>query len=109
MNSLKVAGRNCRGPRKRTPCVAGSVNEMLVHGRHLAGPLLIALDLLGTSVFVLSGAAAAGRGKLDLFGLVVLAFTAGNAGGITRDLLIGAISSFFCWNSPASGAADRHR
>ncbi len=67
------------------------MNEILIHGRHLAGPILLALDLLGTFVFALSGAAAGVKSKLDLFGLMVLAFAAGNAGGITRDLLIGAV------------------
>ena len=67
------------------------MNEILSHGRYLAGPLLIALDLLGTFVFALSGAAAGVKSKFDLFGLMVLAFAAGNAGGITRDLLIGAV------------------
>jgi uncharacterized membrane protein YeiH len=71
--------------------VAGIVNEILIHGRHLAGPFLIALDLLGTLVFALSGAAAGVKSRFDLFGLMVLAFAAGNAGGITRDLLIGAV------------------
>jgi uncharacterized membrane protein YeiH len=67
------------------------VNEILMHGKHLAGPFLIALDLLGTFVFALSGAAAGVKNKLDLFGLMVLAFATGSAGGITRDLLIGAV------------------
>lgn len=52
---------------------------------------LSVFDLLGTFVFALSGTTAAVRGRLDLFGLMVLAFAAGNAGGITRDLLIGAV------------------
>lgn len=67
------------------------VNDILINGQHLAGPFLIALDLLGTFVFALSGAAAGVRKKLDLFGLMVVAFAAGNAGGITRDILIGSI------------------
>lgn len=54
-------------------------------------PLVQALDLLGTFVFALSGAMAAVRHRLDVFGVLVLAFAAGNAGGITRDLLIGAV------------------
>lgn len=53
--------------------------------------LLILLDLGGTFVFAISGAAAAVRHRLDIFGVMVLAFAAGNAGGITRDLLIGAV------------------
>jgi uncharacterized membrane protein YeiH len=54
-------------------------------------PLVLALDLLGTFVFALSGAMAGVRHRLDVFGVCVLAFVAGNAGGITRDLLIGAV------------------
>ena len=53
--------------------------------------LLEVLDLGGTFVFAISGAAAAVKHRLDIFGVMVLAFAAGNAGGITRDLLIGAI------------------
>lgn len=52
---------------------------------------MVILDLLGTFVFALSGAAAGVKHKLDLFGLMVLGFATGNAGGITRDLLIGAV------------------
>src|SRR5258705_10433987 len=53
--------------------------------------LLLILDLIGTFVFALSGAASGVKNKLDLFGVGVLAFVAGNAGGVTRDLLIGAV------------------
>jgi uncharacterized membrane protein YeiH len=67
------------------------VNDIVIHGERLAGPFLVALDLLGTFVFALSGAAAGVRSRLDLFGLLVLAFAAGNAGGIMRDLLIGSV------------------
>jgi len=52
--------------------------------------LLLVLDLVGTFVFAISGAAAGVQGGLDLFGVMVLSFAAGNAGGITRDVLIGA-------------------
>ena len=52
--------------------------------------LLTVLDLGGTFVFAISGAAAAVKHRLDIFGVMVLAFAAGNAGGITRDVLIGA-------------------
>jgi uncharacterized membrane protein YeiH len=71
--------------------MAGGMSDFLIHGKHLAGAFLVALDLLGTFVFALSGAAAGVKSKLDLFGLMVLAFATGNAGGITRDLLIGAV------------------
>jgi uncharacterized membrane protein YeiH len=53
--------------------------------------LLLVLDLAGTFVFALSGATAGVKRRLDLFGVLVLSFAAGNAGGITRDLLIGAV------------------
>ncbi len=53
--------------------------------------LLLVLDLVGTFVFALSGAAAGVKRRLDLFGVLVLSFAAGNVGGITRDLLIGAV------------------
>lgn len=52
---------------------------------------LLVLDLGGTFVFAISGAAAAVKHRLDIFGVMVLSFAAGNAGGITRDLLIGAV------------------
>lgn len=53
--------------------------------------LLLALDLIGTFVFALSGAASGVKNKLDAFGVGVLAFVAGNAGGVTRDVLIGSV------------------
>lgn len=49
------------------------------------------LDLGGTFVFAISGAMAAVNRRLDIFGILVLSFVAGNFGGITRDVLIGAI------------------
>jgi uncharacterized membrane protein YeiH len=53
--------------------------------------LLLILDLAGTFVFALSGALTGVGHKLDLFGVLVLSFAAGNAGGIARDVLIGAV------------------
>ncbi|WP_247522949.1 MULTISPECIES: trimeric intracellular cation channel family protein [unclassified Bradyrhizobium] len=53
--------------------------------------LSLALDLVGTFVFALSGALAGVKRGLDLFGVLVLSFAAANSGGITRDLLIGAV------------------
>src|SRR5499427_3886546 len=53
--------------------------------------LLPVLDLVGTFVFALSGATAGVQHRLDLFGVLVLSYAAGNAGGIARDLLIGAV------------------
>ncbi len=53
--------------------------------------LVLALDLIGTFVFALSGAMAGVRHRLDVFGVLVLSIAAGNAGGMTRDVLIGAV------------------
>jgi uncharacterized membrane protein YeiH len=60
--------------------------------------LLLVLDLCGTFVFALSGAIAGIRHRFDLFGVLVLSFTAANSGGIIRDVLIGAV--------PPPGVAD---
>ena len=74
--------RRCAKPRSRWR------NGASIPSGH---PLLLTLDLVGTFVFALSGGAAAVKGRLDLFGVLVLSFAAGNAGGITRDVLIGAV------------------
>lgn len=50
----------------------------------------LALDLLGTFVFALSGAMLAVRRSLDVFGVLVLALAAGLAGGLLRDIVLGA-------------------
>ena len=49
------------------------------------------LDLGGTFVFAMSGAVAAVNRRLDVFGVLVLSFVAGNFGGVARDVLIGAV------------------
>lgn len=64
---------------------------MVVTEPILLTALLVVFDLAGTFVFALSGAAAGVRNRLDLFGVLVLAFAAGNSGGIARDLMIGAV------------------
>lgn len=55
------------------------------------GTFVHILDLAGTFVFAISGAAVAVNRRLDIFGILVLSFVAGNFGGITRDVLIGAV------------------
>ena len=52
--------------------------------------ILVVLDLLGTFVFALSGALVGVRHRLDLFGVLVLAFVAACGGGLLRDALLGA-------------------
>ena len=66
-----------------------ALNALAQFQAYAAGTLLV-LDLIGTFVFALSGGVAAVRERLDLFGVLVLSFAAASAGGIIRDLLIGA-------------------
>lgn len=56
-----------------------------------AGWLVEGLNLAGTVAFALSGAAVGVRRRMDLFGVLVLAFVTAVAGGTLRDLLIGAV------------------
>lgn len=63
--------------------------------------LVLVLDLVGTAVFALSGGAVGVRHRLDIFGVSVLAFVAGNAGGMLRDLTIGAVP-------PTAFSSSRH-
>ena len=53
--------------------------------------LLLVLDLVGTFVFAVSGAAKGVTSRLDVFGVLVLSFAAASAGGVARDVVIGAI------------------
>src|SRR5947199_1589600 len=64
---------------------------MVANGQILINTLVVAFDLGGTFVFALSGAMTGVKHRLDLFGVLVLSFAAANAGGITRDVLIGAV------------------
>src|SRR5687768_16170678 len=56
----------------------------------MTATFIILLDFIGTFVFAISGALVAVRHRLDLFGVLVLSFAAATAGGITRDVLLGA-------------------
>jgi len=49
---------------------------------------LYLIDLAGVAVFAISGVLAAGRKRLDLFGVVVLALVTAIGGGTLRDLLM---------------------
>ncbi len=57
----------------------------------MVSTLMVVFDLGGTFVFALSGASAGVKHRLDLFGVLVLSFAAGNSGGIARDVMIGAV------------------
>lgn len=65
--------------------------SMVANGHELISTLLVVFDLGGTFVFAISGATAGVKHRLDLFGVLVLSFAAGNSGGIARDLMIGAV------------------
>ena len=67
-----------------------ALNALAEFKAYAAGTLLV-LDLVGTFVFALSGGVAGVKERLDLFGVLVLSFAAASAGGIMRDLLIGAV------------------
>jgi uncharacterized membrane protein YeiH len=69
--------------------------------------VLLALDLAGTFAFGLSGGLVGVRTQLDLFGIIVLAAVVGLVGGITRDILLGALppATFSDWRYLAVVAA----
>ncbi|MFN4018651.1 MAG: trimeric intracellular cation channel family protein [Reyranella sp.] len=69
--------------------------------------LFDAMDLAATFVFAISGATRGVRRQLDLFGVLVLAWLAGVAGGLARDLLIGAVppAAIVDWRYLAATAA----
>lgn len=51
--------------------------------------LFEALDLIGTLAFAISGALTAVHKKMDLFGVLIIAFVTAVGGGTLRDILIG--------------------
>jgi uncharacterized membrane protein YeiH len=51
--------------------------------------LLYLIDILGTISFAVSGVFAAMQKKLDLFGILVIAFITAAGGGTLRDILLG--------------------
>jgi len=58
----------------------------------------VVLEYIGTVAFAISGAVAAGRKKMDLVGVVVLACIVSVGGGTLRDLLLGATPVFWVSN-----------
>jgi uncharacterized membrane protein YeiH len=67
------------------------MNQIGVDSHNVVNTFLVVFDLTGTFVFALSGATAAVKHRLDLFGVLVLCFATGTLGGITRDVMIGAL------------------
>lgn len=49
----------------------------------------LAIDILGTIAFAISGVLVAMEKKLDLFGVIIIAFVTAIGGGTIRDMLIG--------------------
>src|SRR5919112_2357629 len=78
-------------PELLQPSASQEALNALAEFKAYAAGTLLALDLVGTFVFALSGGVAGVRERLDLFGVLVLSFAAASAGGIMRDLLIGAV------------------
>ncbi len=64
---------------------------------------MAALDGVGSFVFALSGGLLAVQKRFDLFGVLLLSFVVAVTGGITRDLLIGAVppASVASWHNLA--------
>nr|BBH85916.1 membrane protein [Thermosporothrix sp. COM3] len=69
------------------------------------------LDLFGTIVFAISGALTAGRKRLDLFGVLMIAAVTAVGGGTVRDVLLSRYPIFwfmdntYLWLSVAAGIA----
>lgn len=53
------------------------------------------LDLIGTAVFAITGALAAGRKQMDIFGVVVLGCVTALGGGTLRDVILGSHPVFW--------------
>jgi uncharacterized membrane protein YeiH len=70
---------------------AEEVLQRLAGFKEYAATTLLILELVGTFVFALSGAAAGVKHRLDLFGVLVVSAATATAGGITRDVLLGAV------------------
>ncbi len=87
------AGPGYRGPGRggRRARRAGAIGVMQPSEPVIESVLLQVLDIAGTFVFAISGAIAGAKHRLDLFGVLVLSFAAASFGGITRDVLIGAV------------------
>ena len=57
------------------------------------------LDLIGTAVFAITGALAAGRKRMDIFGVVVLGCVTALGGGTLRDMILGSFPVFWISNT----------
>jgi len=73
---------------------------------HALPQAVAALDGVGSFVFALSGGLLAVQKRFDLFGVLLLSFVVAVTGGITRDLLIGAVppAAVASWHTLAIAA-----
>jgi len=60
--------------------------------------IIYMLDLFGVAVFTISGSLAAGRKRMDIFGVMVLGLVTALGGGTLRDILLGSTSVFWIEN-----------
>lgn len=63
------------------------------------GQVVHLMDLFGTSVFAITGSLAAGKKRMDIFGVLVLGLVTAVGGGTLRDLLLGQCPVFWIKNS----------
>jgi uncharacterized membrane protein YeiH len=57
--------------------------------------ILHGIDLAGTAVFAISGALAAGKKHMDIFGVMLLACVTALGGGTLRDIILGRLPVFW--------------
>ena len=57
--------------------------------------MMYTLDLIGTAIFAITGALAAGRKRMDVFGVVVLGCVTALGGGTLRDVILGNYPVFW--------------
>lgn len=57
--------------------------------------MMYLLDLSGTAIFSITGALAAGRKRMDIFGVVVLGSVTALGGGTLRDVILGIFPVFW--------------
>lgn len=64
-----------------------------------AEQIIYALDLFGVAVFAISGSLAAGKKRMDIFGVVVLGLVTALGGGTLRDILLNSGPVFWIDNT----------
>ncbi len=67
--------------------------------------MIYELDLFGTAVFAATGALAAGRKHMDIFGVVVVGLVTALGGGTARDLVLGVGPVFWVRDAAYIGVA----